>query len=167
MVSAGGGGVVRVWDVAKKRKITEWKDGAALINGLALGRIGDCDVVISASADGMVRIRDAMTGVIISVLDGNDDEVNDVAVGLIEGRDTVVSVGDDGAIRRWQTDSAGDLALSMAIVDETGSVVEFATAEDGSRRLKHASPEAWRDWRAVAQTPEGRLSYPLDFMPRV
>jgi WD40 repeat protein len=66
---------------------------------VALGRVGDRDVIVSADYDGGVLIWDAATGAPIgNPLTSHTGSVAAVALGRIDDRDVIVSAGRDGTV---------------------------------------------------------------------
>jgi WD40 repeat protein len=63
------------------------------VNAVAIGRLGDRDVIVSGSADDTVRIWD---------ITGHTRRVNAVAIGSLGDRDVIVSGSDDGTVRIWE-----------------------------------------------------------------
>jgi WD40 repeat protein len=70
------------------------------VRAVALGRLGDRDVIVSGGDDGTVRVWDA-SGAPRQSLTGHAGSVRAVAVGRAGDQDVVVSGGDDGTVRVW------------------------------------------------------------------
>ena len=66
------------------------------VRAVAIGRIGDRDVIVSGSEDGTVRVWDAAAGQPRGdPLTGHTGSVRAVAIGRIGDRDVIVSGGSD------------------------------------------------------------------------
>jgi WD40 repeat protein len=71
------------------------------IGGVAVGRLGDRDVVVSGGRDKTVRIWDEFGNLIGSPLTGHTGWVTAVAIGRLGDRDVIVSSSHDNTVRMW------------------------------------------------------------------
>ena len=71
---------------------------------MAIGRVGDHDVIVSGGDDATVRIWDAATGQSRGEpLTGHTGAVETVAIGRVGDHDVIVSGGWDKTVRIWDT----------------------------------------------------------------
>lgn len=73
------------------------------IGGVAVGKLGDRNVIAAGSLDNKVYIWDDM-GTQIWVGEEPESEVRGVAVGKISGQDMVVAESEDGNVYVWDKD---------------------------------------------------------------
>jgi WD40 repeat protein len=103
--SAGDGGSVRVWDTGTgKPVLNQLADQHGRVMTLAMGRVGDQDVIVVAvyDDDGMMRIWDADSGRPLGrpLTIGSSPPLA-VALGQVAGRDVIVSGSNDGTLLLW------------------------------------------------------------------
>jgi WD40 repeat protein len=99
------------------------------VASLAIGRIGDRDVIVSGSDDHTVRMWDAASGQPRGEpLTGHTDLVRAVMIGRISKRDVIVSASFDHTLRVW--DLAGGRSM---VIDLLGAAEAVAVTEDGNR----------------------------------
>ena len=107
-----GGGTVRFWDEggeAVGRPLTEHNGG---VSAVAVGRLGDRDVIVSGGSDGTMRMWDQDGQAVGRPLTGHDGVVRAVAMGRLGDRDVIVSVGDDDTVRVWDDDGQNEQRLT-------------------------------------------------------
>lgn len=75
------------------------------VRAVAIGQLGERDVIVSAGDDGTVRLWDT-AGVPRRSLTGHDGPVRAVAIGRAGNQDVIVSGGDDGTVRVWDATGA-------------------------------------------------------------
>jgi WD40 repeat protein len=94
---------VGVWNAVTRVPIFDPMNGhVAAITSIALGRIGNDEVIVSGSRDGTLRLWNAATGWSMGEpLRGHSDWVNAVVLGHIGGAEVIVSGGKDGTLRVW------------------------------------------------------------------
>lgn len=83
------------------------------VSSVALGRLGESEVVVSGSFDETVRIWDVSTGKELQLLEGHTGWVNSVALGRVEGRDVVVSASNDRTVRIWDASTGKTIKKLM------------------------------------------------------
>ncbi len=104
--------------------------GAVLV--VAIGQIGDRDVIVSASLDRMVRVWDAATGQPRGKpLTGHDDRVAAVAIGRVGDRDVIVSGSVDTTVRVW--DAATGQPRGEPLTGHDDQVTAVAIGRVGDR----------------------------------
>jgi WD40 repeat protein len=73
IVSGGADATVRVWDPATGHAIGDpLSDCTSTVWGVALGRVGERDVIVSGSHDRTVRVCDAATRTVLAIQDTFD-----------------------------------------------------------------------------------------------
>jgi WD40 repeat protein len=104
IVSGGGDGTVRIWELAGGAPIGEPLRGhEGAVSAVAVGELDGRPVIVSGGYDGTVRIWELAGGAPIGEpLRGHDDLVLTVAVGELDGRPVIVSGGDDQTVRIWE-----------------------------------------------------------------
>ena len=119
---------MRVWDAAAGQPRGDPLTGhPGSVQAVAIGRIGDRDVIVSGSEDGTVRVWDAAAGQPCGdPLTGHPGYVLSVAIGRIGDRDVIVSGGEDGTVRVWDFSEGGSL-----VIDLLGAAAAVALAKDG------------------------------------
>ena len=138
--------------------------GAVL--SVALGRIGDKDVVVSGGDDRTVRVFNLATGACEATLEGHQGTVLSVALGRIGDKDVVVSGGDDCTVNEL-ADGSWSAARLLKIIPARKVMADFVRAPGGGLLLRAMSPNAWRCWRA-GWVADGQLqSGPLEVFPRL
>jgi WD40 repeat protein len=96
---------------------------------LAIGRLGDRDVVVSGGSDKTVRIWDRNGTLIGEPLLGHRGTVKSVAVGRLRDRSVVASAGMDSTVRIWDDKGASLGSLS----GHTGTVRTVTIGHLGDR----------------------------------
>ncbi len=97
------------------------------MQAVAIGQIGDRDVIVSASNDHTVRVWDAATGQPRGQpLTGHTGFVQAVAIGRIGDRDVIVSASRDNTVRVWNFAEGVSL-----VIDLLGVAISVAVADDG------------------------------------
>ncbi|MEU4512807.1 serine/threonine-protein kinase [Nonomuraea wenchangensis] len=100
-------GVVRLWDVTTGKQIgptsTEHFQG---VNGLAFGRLGDADVLVTGDGANRVRVRPLSTGVVSGTFKtGEIGGIERLACGELKGVQVLVSTHLDGSLRVYDLKS--------------------------------------------------------------
>jgi WD40 repeat protein len=96
------------------------------VNAVAIGRVGDRDLIITGSGDRTVRIWDAITGGLVGTsLTGHSRPVSAVAI----GRDLIISGSYDRTVRIWDAVTGGPLA-TLAGHDDYVYAVAIGRAGD-------------------------------------
>ena len=151
IVSGGGDGTVRVWDLATGQPVGEplrghesedlWGDGGGIWS-VAVGERDGRAVIVSGGRDGTVRVWDLATGQPVGEplrghesedLWGHDGDVWSVAVGERDGRAVIVSGGNDGTVRVW--DLATGRPVGEPLRGHDGGVWSVAVGERDSRAV--------------------------------
>jgi WD40 repeat protein len=120
------------------------------VHGVATGRVGDRDVIVSGSADRTVRIWDAVTAQPIgNPLVGHTDSVEAVAVGRVGDRDVIVSGSADRTVRIWDAVTAHP--IGKPLTGHTEVVTAVATGRPGQRDVivSGSHDDTLRVWDAV------------------
>jgi hypothetical protein len=76
------------------------------VNGVAVGRLGGRDMIVSAGQDGTLRVWDDRGASVGDPLTGHKNGVSAVAIGRLGGLDVIVSVGEDATVRVWDKHGA-------------------------------------------------------------
>jgi len=100
------------------------------VRAVAVGRLGDRDVIVSGGSDGTVRIWDEDGNALGRPLTGHNFAVNAVAVGGLGDRDVIVSGSHDGTVRIW--DQNGQ-AVGPPLTGHDGVVNAVAVGGLGDR----------------------------------
>jgi WD40 repeat protein len=124
---------------------------------VAVGWVGERQVIVSGGTDGTVRIWDADTGQPIHELTGHTSAVTAVALGRVGSREMIVSGSDDGTVRIW------DASVGQQIHELTGHTMFGTTAALGRILgrdvIVSGSPAgAVRFWDAGTGQPIGELT---------
>src|SRR5262249_3281038 len=131
--SAGGSGVVRLWDTATGTAVWSTDDHTAEV--LAIAYAPDGSSVATAAADGLVKLRDPATGAVRKTLEGHAGGATALAFSS-DGALLVCGEG-DGATRLWEA--------------RTGRLLRTCKA-GGSQA---ASAPSHRLFTSVALSPDG------------
>ncbi|MCL2788208.1 MAG: P-loop NTPase fold protein, partial [Micrococcales bacterium] len=110
---------------------------------VAIGRLGEREVIASASSDHTIRLWDATGHLIGGPLTGHTGGVNAVAVS--PGGDTIVAAGDDGIL--WLYDALSDWPVEETddLLKSTPTVIASVTSDDASEEdLLGVTPEVER-----------------------
>ena len=145
-----------VWTHSLGTPHTELASHISLVYAVAIGRIGDRDVIVSGSEDGTVRVWDAAAGQPRGdPLTGHTGWVNAVAIGRIGDRDVIVSGGSDRTVRVW--DAAAGQPRGDPLTGHTGWVNAVAIGRIGDRDVIVSGSEdgTVRVWDAAAGQPRG------------
>ncbi|MGA5761097.1 protein kinase domain-containing protein [Nonomuraea bangladeshensis] len=100
-------GVVRLWDVTTGKQIgptsTEHFQG---VNGLAFGRLGDADVLVTGDGANRIRVRPLSTGVVSGTFKtGEIGGIELLACDELKGRPVLVSTHQDATLRVYDLKS--------------------------------------------------------------
>ena len=142
IVSGGGGDVPRggnyalqVWDAATGAPVGDPLTGHTRpVRAVAIGRVGDRDIIVSASWDKTLRVWDAASGQPIGdPLTGHTDRVTSVAIGRAGDRDIIVSGGGDGTVRVW--DIAIGRPPGSPLTGQANRVTAVAIGRAGDRDI--------------------------------
>src|SRR5947209_2617222 len=139
VVSAGGDGTVRVWDLDRRARAQVLTGHRGRVTAAAFSPDGRR--VLSAGQDGTVRVWDlARPGSAPRLLAGHQGSVQGAAFSP-DGR-RVVSAGDDGTVRVW------DLAhpASRVLTGHQGRVNSAAFSPDGRRVVSAGYDGTVRIW---------------------
>jgi WD40 repeat protein len=127
LASAGRDGLVVLWDVERRRPISQPLVGHAnWVNALAFNPNGE--LLASASADNTVRLWDVATGEQLAAVADHDNDVWDVAFSL-DGT-LLASASADNTVRLW--DVARQQASSMPPLAHEDEVYSLAFSPDGT-----------------------------------
>ena len=133
IVSGGGDGTVRVWDLDSGEPVLgplTGHDGA--VTAVAVGERHGRPVIVSGGDDRTVRVWDLESGEpVLGPLTGHDGGVNAVAVGERHGRPVIVSGSDDRTVRVWDLES-GEPVLGP-LTGHDGGVTAVAVGERHGR----------------------------------
>lgn len=103
LVSAGVGGIVRVWDVETCEQLAEFKAHEKAIMSVLVTEDGK--TLITGSKDNTIGIWEMETGNLIERLQGHMKQVNSVAVN--SNATLLASGSDDKTVRIWDISSLG------------------------------------------------------------
>jgi GTPase SAR1 family protein len=101
VVTAGGDGLVRVWDASDGRPIATLTGHASVAQALAFSPDGQ--LLASGSQDNTIKIWGLSSGELLWNLEGHTDSVRSVSF-LADGR-LLASKGRDGTVRLWNCDN--------------------------------------------------------------
>ena len=148
IVSAGGDGTVRVWDLQTGEPalgpLTGHNDW---VRAVAVGERDSRPVIVSGGSDGTVRVWDLQTGEpTFGLLISPGYPVNAVAVGERRGRPVIVSGGSDGTVRVWDLQTGepalgpltghDDIVSAVAIGERDGRPVIVSAGNDKTVRVR-------------------------------
>ena len=98
-----------VCDAVSGERIVSFKGYKRRVISVALGKVGDRDVIITGGDDSMVYVWDTTRG--SSIASFQHPRVKSVALGRFRERDVAVSGSRDGALRIWDIKSGESLAV--------------------------------------------------------
>ncbi|MDR0489056.1 MAG: WD40 repeat domain-containing protein [Propionibacteriaceae bacterium] len=149
IASGGGDEKVRLWDeggdpVGEPLSrdadwahvgvgVSLWVDSSdviSVVNAVALGSLGDRDVIVSGSGDGMVRTWSTAGQPISELVSSLTGGVSSVALGRLGDRDVIVSGNNDKTVRVWERDGR---PLGEPLTSHTGKVAAVALGRLGRR----------------------------------
>ena len=117
---------VRVWDATTGTELgqplTGHTDG---VKGVAIGRAGDHDVIVTAGDDCTVRIWDFATAPAGHPLRGNTGEVNTVTSGRAGNREVIVTGSGDSTVHIWDAASGAIVSGPLGGRPGVGSAVKL------------------------------------------
>jgi WD40 repeat protein len=129
VVSGGGDGTVRVWDLARGTLVGEPISGhEGWVGVVAVGELEGRPVIVSREW-GTVRVWDLARGTLVGEpITGHMNQVSTAAaVGELEGRPVVVSGGGDGTVRVW--DLARGTPVGEPLTGHQGGVNAVAVGQ--------------------------------------
>ena len=104
------------------------------VTAVAVGRVGEREVIVSGGVDATVRVWDAASGGPLGApLTGHTSRVTAVAVGRVGEREVIVSGGLGGTVRVWDAASGGPLGAPLT--GHTGPVTAVALGRVGEREV--------------------------------
>jgi WD40 repeat protein len=171
IVSASHDWKVRIWDSpgSEVKTMELWEPSIAWATGtvapphtgwveaVAVGRVGDRDVIVVGSGDLTVRVWDARTGQLVGeALSGHTGGVHAVAVGRVGDRDVIVSGSADQTVRVWEPPTTQ--LVGHQVVGHAGSVDAVALGRVGHRAVIVSCGEdrTVRVWDAHTGQPLGQ-----------
>jgi WD40 repeat protein len=99
IVSASDNGTVRAWDAATSACLPSPSATSGSVTAVAIGQVGEHDIIVSGKYDGKMMVWDAVTGDCIgSPLIGHEAAVSSVAIGKSGDRYAIVSGSEDYTI---------------------------------------------------------------------
>jgi hypothetical protein len=133
---------------------------------VALGRVGDREVVVAGGNDG-VRLWDAVSGAEIAVLGGQRGAIGAVALGRVGDRDFILVLMGDGAVRHIDIDVVS-FRPGRTLIRGPGpeTLLDLVPEADDGYRVSRMSDDAWRYWRAQGSVDGRAVNVPIDDMPR-
>ena len=154
MTAPGLAAPVRIWDASGSGNpvgdpLTGHFHG---VWAVAVGRLGERDVIVGGSSDDTVRIWDTGGNPLGNRLIGHTSRVNTVAVGRLGERDVIVSGGNDDTVRIW--DSTWN-PLGDPLIGHISSVSAVAVGRLGDRDVIVSGSQ---DNRFGSGTPSGTRS---------
>ena len=135
---------------------TEIVGHTGYVTAVAIGRIGDHDVIVSGGDDKAVRVWDAATGQPRGdPLTGHTGYVTAVAIGRIGDRDVIVSGSWDQTVRVW--DAATGQPRGDPLTGHTSYVTAVAIGRIGDRDVivSGSWDQTVRVWDAATGQPRG------------
>ena len=132
-------------------------DHANMVRAVAIGRIGDRDIIVSGEDDFTVRIWDASTGrPHLRPLTGHNGPVGAVVIGRIGDRHVIVSGGEDFTVRIW--DAIAGRPLLYPLTGHTDEVYTVAIGRIGDRDVivSGGGDGTVRIWDATTGRPQGK-----------
>jgi WD40 repeat protein len=117
---------VRIWDAASGEQLGAPLTGhTSSVRAVALGRIGEREIIVSGSGDTTVRIWDAASRKQLDALIGHFSSVRAVALWRVRGRQVIVSGSKDRTVRIWD-----HLRHSSTVLDMLEPVSGVAVSSD-------------------------------------
>ena len=152
-VSGGGGGTVRVWDLAGTAPPRELTGDVGAVRPSAVAVSADGRTAVSGGSGGTVRVWDLAGTAPPRELTGHAGSVSAVAVSA-DGR-TAVSGGSGGTVRVW--DLAGT-APPRELTGHAGSVSAVAVSADGRTAVSGGGDGTVRVWDLAGTAPPRELT---------
>lgn len=157
VVTAGEARTLMVQDLESGLAAAFLSGHTDMVNGLAMGAVGDRPVVVSASADRTVRVWDLVTYQQILELTGHADSVTAVAFGVLDGLSIAASGSVDRTVRVWDLESGAEITVLRG---HTGAIRAVAvTVIDGTTVVISGGDADVRIWDAVTGS---QLGAPLE-----
>ena len=146
LASAGGDGMVRLWDPASGQPAATLEGHTGGVWGVAFSPDGR--QLASAGGDGTVRLWDPASGQPTATLEGHTGGVNGVAFSP-DGRQ-LASAGDDGTVRLWDPASGQPADI---LEGHTGPVNGVAFSPDGRQLASAGGDGTVRLWDPASGQP--------------
>lgn len=153
--SAGGDGVVRLWDLDTLACRVVLAGHTHRVYDVALSPDGT--TALTASHDRTIRVWDAATGATRATLHGHSDAV--FAVAFVPGARSAVSASKDGTIRVWALEAAEARASTQ---EHDGWIQALAVAPDGRLAITAGQDHRLRVW----DTSDPRVPRVTHVLPR-
>jgi WD40 repeat protein len=108
------------WTYSGTHRVLEGHTGS--VNCVALGKLGEREVVVSGGVDETVRVWEPSTGEALQVLKGHTHQVVTVALGQLGEREVIVSGSGDNTVRVWEPSTGKVLGVLAGHTDWVQSV---------------------------------------------
>ena len=157
-VSAGGYGILRVWDLTSGRCVklkflkghtdffysygVNWKSWT---RPYRVSVTSDGNYGFSASLDGILRVWDLTSGQCVNTLEGHTDKVNSVSV-TSDGKQAV-SASEDKTLRVWNLTSG---QCVNTLEGHTDKVFSVSVTPDGKQAISASKDKTLRVWNLTS-----------------
>lgn len=137
LVSAGGDGLIKVWDAKAEKELARMEDTRARVIGVAWSRAGDR--IATSHSDRFVMTWDPVSGKKLKTMVGHNDFVDGVAWTPDGGR--IVSAGIDNSVRLWDPEFGEE---TFALRGTPGMFHGVSVNPDGARIAgAHSDGNIW------------------------